>query len=184
MRASTLRALRLPWGHLKGAAAVAALGSLMGKGGLPALEELDLSDNYNLGGEGIAAFFEALSSAADVQGAQLPPAKVRLRIFDLEGIGFCDRGYDALATALERGALGPHLERLVLFRLREAGLAALTRVMSGKGRQHVGRLREIRNFYNYHLNFFVGAPMRSVRLPRRPAPTCPLPLLNKIQVYA
>lgn len=54
-----------------------------------------------------------------------------------------EQGYRAFAAALERGAMASNLERLTLPRFEEGGMAALTRAISGEGRQYVARIRYI-----------------------------------------
>lgn len=132
-----LRVLTLRGMDINRGSGLGALGALMAAGGMPALEELRVS-NSREGDAGLAAFCRALSPAA---------APLRLRVFHWNFMELRDEGTCALADAIERGALGSRLEEFRLYQgfsfYRDVGAAALVRAFAGAGRQYVSGLRTI-----------------------------------------
>ena len=140
--AATLRELDLSCYGDWDEANLAALGGLMGAGGLPALEVLTV-DSAIFDAELIAAFLEALGPPSPLGSAA--PAPVALKVLHVNTpLRDGAAGMGAVAAAIERGALGSRLEELGLyFRVEDEGLTALTRVLRGGGRCHLAQLRSL-----------------------------------------
>lgn len=93
-------------------------------GGLPALEELELSNNCRLGDGAIVALAEALLEAT----------QTRLRILNMFAVGMGDAGAIALASVVDQGRLDEvEVFNVAKYRVSNEGLTALARAIDARG---------------------------------------------------
>jgi hypothetical protein len=137
--AATLRTLCLST-DVEDGPSYPALGALIGAGGLPALEELTI-DASHMNVAPIVGFLHALGPPSAM--ADAAPAPVALKSFCFENVteSIGDVVMEAVAAALERGALGSQLEELSLFFfVTDVGLTALILAFQGSARRHLAQL--------------------------------------------
>lgn len=112
-----------------GAEGARALGDLLRRDGLPALERLDLGGNDGMGDEGVAALASGLGEAP----------RTMLKLLDLNYTGMGDVGMVALASVIHQG----RMQEVEDFNLGEIpgmtdkGLIALARAIDARGLPNV-----------------------------------------------